>query len=71
MKLLLFSTHSATGSHRTEQENEPPHDDRSVYPSAAASEPTQPEPQDETPRGDCTLYLVANCTRTIFYKKYC
>ncbi len=51
---LVFCTHSATASHRTEEENEPPHDDRNVNPSAAASEPIQPEPQDETPRGDCT-----------------
>ncbi len=54
MKIFLSSTHSATESHRTEQENEPPHDDRNVNPSAAASEPTQPEPQEETPCGDCT-----------------
>ncbi len=71
MKISLFSIHSATGSHRTEQENGLPHDDRSVSPSDAASEPTQPESQEETPRDDCTLHLVANCTRTIYYKKYC
>ncbi len=54
MEIFLSSTHSATEIHRTEQQSEPPHDDRNVNPSAAASEPTQPEPHEETPCGDCT-----------------
>ncbi len=70
MKIFLFSTHSATASHRTDQDNEPPHDDRNGNPCAAASGPTQPEPQEETPCGDCTLYLVTWCNTNINYKRY-
>ncbi len=54
MKIFLFSTHSATASHRTEQENEPHHDGRSVNHPTAATEHTQPETQEETQCGDCT-----------------